>query len=261
MVSVIIPAYNEEDAIPRTLEALSCARGEFEIIVVDGESSDRTCEFVKGRIPDFPKTLRLFAAPRSRALQLNAGAGEARGDVLLFLHADVVFPCEGVEEVERVLQNQAVFGGNFRLEFEGASAWSRFFTWVNRKRRRFGIYYGDSGIFVRRVVFERLGGFRPIPIMDDYEFVRRLERAGKTALVPARLLASDRRWRERGVWRTMWSWFWVQALYSAGVRASSLTRWYRPVRATAPPDTLLPAAVGRLGSSPAPVADKTQEPV
>jgi rSAM/selenodomain-associated transferase 2 len=233
MVSVIIPTYNEQDAIPRTLDALSRARGEFEVIVVDGESTDRTREFVKERIPDFPRTLRLFAAPRPRALQLNAGAKEARGDVLLFLHADVVLPCGGMEALRKVLQDQAIVGGNFDLEFEGPSAWSHFFTWVNRKRRRLGIYYGDSGIFVRRAVFECLGGFRPIPIMDDYEFVRRLERAGKTAFVPARLLASDRRWRVQGAWRTMWSWFWVQALYSIGVLPSFLVRWYQPVRARA----------------------------
>ncbi len=231
MLSVIIPTYNEEDSIPRTLDALSRARGESEVIVVDGESTDRTRQFVSERIPDFPKVLRLFVTSRPRALQLNAGARKARGDVLLFLHADVIFPCEGVETLERGLRDQALVGGNFDLEFEGPSAWSRIFTWVNRERRRFGIYYGDSGIFVRREVFNRLGGLRPIPIMDDYEFVRRLERAGKTTSVPARLVASSRRWRERGVWRTMWSWFWVQTLYSLGVPPGFLARWYLPVRA------------------------------
>jgi rSAM/selenodomain-associated transferase 2 len=242
MVSVVIPTYNEEGAIPWTLDVLSQVRGKFEIVVVDGESTDRTRAFVKGRIPNFPKTLRLFVAARPRALQLNAGAQGTHGDVLLFLHADVVFPCDGVEVLERVLRDPAIVGGNFDLEFEGRSAWSRFFTWVNRRRRRLGVYYGDSGIFVRRAVFERLGGFRLIPIMDDYEFVRRLQRAGKTAFVPAPLLVSDRRWRHRGVWRTMWSWFWVQGLYSVGVPARYLARWYRPVRANAPPAASLPPA-------------------
>ena len=230
MLSIIIPTYNEEDAIPRTLEALARARGEFEVIVVDGESTDRTRQSVRECIPDFPKTLRLFVTSRPRALQLNAGARHARGDVLLFLHADVIFPCDGIEALDRALCDPPVVGGNFDLEFEGPSAWSRIFTWVNRQRRRFGIYYGDSGIFVRREVFNRLGGFRPLPIMDDYEFVRRLERAGKTTSVPARLVASSRRWRERGVWRTMWSWFWVQTLYSLAVPTRFLARWYLPVR-------------------------------
>jgi rSAM/selenodomain-associated transferase 2 len=253
MLSVIIPTYNEEDAMPRTLEALSRVRGDFEVVVVDGESADRTGEYVRERIPDFPKRLRLFGGPRPRALQLNAGAGKARGDVLLFLHADVIFPCEGVETLERALRDQAVVGGNFDLEFEGPSAWSRFFTWVNRQRRRFGIYYGDSGIFVRRTVFNRLGGFRPIPIMDDYEFVRRLETAGKTYFIPARLLASSRRWRERGVWRTMWSWFWVQTLYSLGVPTRFLARWYLPVRAkplrvSAPTSEVVTRSVPSFGS-------------
>jgi rSAM/selenodomain-associated transferase 2 len=245
MVSVIIPTYNEESAILLALGALARAGGEFEVIVVDGESTDRTRRLVEECIPIFPQPLRLIAAPRHRALQLNAGAKEARGDVLLFLHADVVFPCQGIETPERVLQMPAAVGGNFDLAFEGRSTWSRLFTWVNRVRRRFGIYYGDSGIFVRREVFERLGGFRPIPIMDDYEFARRMERAGKTTFVPARLLVSDRRWREQGVLHTLWSWFWVQALYSLGVPPRFLVRWYRPVRTKAlctasSPQRLLP---------------------
>lgn len=246
MISVIIPTHNEEDAIRRALRALGRACGEFEVIVVDGESSDRTQARVQECIAQFPHPLRFIAAPLHRALQLNAGAREARGDVLLFLHADVVFPCQGIEALERVLQPPAVVGGNFDLAFEGLSSWSRLFTFVNRLRRRFGIYYGDSGVFVRREVFERLGGFRPIPIMDDYEFVRRLERTGKTALLPSRLVVSDRRWRVQGVWRTMWSWFWVQALYSLGGPPRFLVRWYRPVRAMACQPASVPAEVSAL---------------
>lgn len=246
MVSVIIPTYNEESAILLALGALARAGGEFEVIVVDGESTDCTRQLVEQCLPIFPQPLRLIAAPRHRARQLNAGAKEARGDVLLFLHADVVFPCQGIEALERVLQTPGVVGGNFDLVFEGCSTWSRLFTWVNRVRRRFGIYYGDSGIFVRREVFERLGGFRPIPIMDDYEFVRRIERVGKTTVVPARLLVSDRRWREQGVLHTLWSWFWVQALYSLGVPPRFLVRWYRPVRATTSQPALAPGETSPL---------------
>jgi glycosyltransferase involved in cell wall biosynthesis len=164
-------------------------------------------------------------------VQLNEAAKVARGDVLWFLHADVRVPPDAIETLEREVRADSALGGNFDLVFEGESGWSRFFTWANRARRKFGIYYGDSGIFVRREVFEALGGFKAIPIMEDYEFVRRLERRGKTLFLTPRLLVSSRRWRERGVARTLLSWAVTQGLYSVGFSMQRLERWYPPVRA------------------------------
>ncbi len=97
-------------------------------------------------------------------------------------------------------------------------------------RRAWGIYYGDSGVFVRREVFARLGGFKTIPVMEDYEFIRRLEKAGRTAYLAPVLVVSDRRWRVQGVVRTLLSWVWVQALYCLGVPGARLARFYKPVR-------------------------------
>lgn len=230
MVSVIIPTYNEESVIERTLGQLTCVRGNFEVLVVDGESTDGTRERVERLIPSFPRPLRLITGARNRALQLNRAAELADGETLVFLHADVLFPTEGIECIESALNDGLVLGGNFDLVFEGDSLWSRFFTWANRVRRHFGIYYGDSGIFVRRAAFERLCGFKPIPIMDDYEFVCRLESLGRTVCLPTALKVSDRRWREQGILRTLLSWICIQTLYSAGVPAKHLSRWYEPVR-------------------------------
>jgi rSAM/selenodomain-associated transferase 2 len=236
MVSVIIPTYNEESVIERNLGHLSRANGDFEVLVVDGESTDGTRARVEALMGGFPRPLRLAAAPRNRALQLNRGAELARGETLLFLHADIVVPPEAIEATEQALSAHALCGGNFSLVFAGPSAWNRFFTWANRARRRFGIYYGDSGIFVRRQVFERLGGFKPIPVMDDYEFIRRMEKLGRTLCLPATLKVSDRRWRRQGALRTLLSWVLVQSLYSAGVPAQRLAWLYAPVRE----DRLLP---------------------
>ncbi len=230
MVSVIIPTYNEEGAIEPTLAHLGRARGDFEVVAVDGESTDGTLALVERWIPLFPRPLRVIAAPRNRALQLNRGAELAEGETLVFLHADASFPAEGIESLESALTDKHVMGGNFDLVFEGDSLWSRFFTWANRVRRHFGIYYGDSGIFVRRSAFEWLSGFKSISIMDDYEFVRRLESLGRTVCLSAALKVSDRRWREQGVPRTRLSWICIQALYSSGVPAKYLSRWYKPVR-------------------------------
>lgn len=230
MVSIIVPTYNEATSIAAVLERLKRVGGEFEVLVADGSSMDRTVEIVRGLAVACPYSLQLVESVRNRAIQCNSAAQRARGDVFLFLHADILVRPETVEAVERSLCDPAVVGGNFQIVFEGETFMERFFTWCYRVRRPFGIYYGDSGLFVRREIFERLGGFRPIPIMDDYEFVRRLERAGHTVCLGPAMLVSDRRWRVQGLFSTLSSWIWIQTLYSLGVPAEHLARWYAPVR-------------------------------
>ena len=230
MVSVVIPTYNEATSIAGVLDRLKGVRGDFEVLVADGSSTDRTANIVRELAGDFPRPLRVVESVRNRAIQCNAAAQQARGDSFLFLHADIYVPPETVEALERSLRDPAVIGGNFQIVFEGNTFVERFFTWCYRVRRPFGIYYGDSGVFVRREVFERLGGFKPIPIMDDYEFVRRMERAGRTVCLNPPMLVSDRRWRVQGLFPTLFSWVWIQTLYSLGVPASRLARWYGPVR-------------------------------
>ncbi len=230
MVSIIIPAYNEATSILSVLEPLKHVRGDFEVLVADGSSTDRTQEVVRQAAANFPRPLQLVESIRNRAIQCNRATEQATGDVFLFLHADILVPRETVESVEDSLHNPSVIGGNFQIVFEGGTPIERFFTWCYRVRRPFGIYYGDSGVFVRRDVFERLGGFKPIPIMDDYEFVRRLERVGRTVCLNPPMLVSDRRWRVQGLFPTLFSWVWIQTLYSLGVPAERLARWYAPVR-------------------------------
>lgn len=230
MVSIVIPTYNEASSILSVLDRLKNVRGDFEVLVADGSSTDRTRDIVLETSREFPRPLRLVESVRNRAIQLNDAARQASGETLLFLHADIFVPPETVEAMERCLRDRAVIGGNFQIVFEGDTFVERFFTWCYRVRRPFGIYYGDSGVFVRREVFQRLGGFKPIPIMDDYEFVRRLERAGRTVCLRPPMLVSDRRWRVQGLFPTLFSWVWIQTLYSLGVPASRLARWYGPVR-------------------------------
>jgi rSAM/selenodomain-associated transferase 2 len=231
MVSIIIPTYNEASGIVAMLERLNCLRGQFEVIVADGESTDATCSLAMAASVHATYPLRLVRCERNRGWQLNRGAELARGETLLFLHADVQLAPEAIQGLEVALRDPGCVGGNFHLVFEGDDFWSRVFTWVNRVRRRWGIYYGDSGVFVRRAEFEAMGGFKPFPIMDDYEFVRRLERRGRTVCLPSVVRASGRRWRAQGVARTLLSWVFIQGLYSVGVPPKRLARWYKPVRA------------------------------
>jgi rSAM/selenodomain-associated transferase 2 len=230
MVSVVIPTYNEAASIAAVLGRLRRVRGDFEVLVAEGSSTDRTAEIVRELAGAYPHPLQLVESVRNRALQLNQAAKQAGGDFLLFLHADIFVPPETVEAVERSLCDPAVIGGNFQIVFEGGTFVESLFTWCYRVRRPFGIYYGDSGVFVRREVFERLGGFKPIPIMDDYEFVRRMERAGRTVCLEPPMLVSCRRWRVQGLLPTLFSWVWIQTLFSVGVPAEHLARWYAPVR-------------------------------
>ena len=230
MVSVIIPTYNEERRIMRILRSLKLASGDFEVLVADGASSDRTREAVEEAALGFPRRLEFLALARPRAAQLNRAAKLARGEVFCFVHADLRVPATWIEAMASALKDSQIVGGNFRIRFEGESGWNRFFTRAYNVRRHFGIYYGDSGVFIRRDVFFRMDGFKPIPIMDDYEFIRRLERAGRTVCLDPELVVSDRRWRLDGGLHTLLTWTRIQALYSLGVSPERLDRWYNPVR-------------------------------
>jgi len=223
VISVIIPTLNEEGSLPQTLQSVLAAKGDAEVIVVDGQSSDATARLAA----QYCKTI---SSRPGRALQMNRGAEEASGEILLFLHADVAFPATGLLSIAAAMDNPRVGGGNFDVIFDSRSVAARIFTLINRWRRPFGIFYGDSGIFVRREVFQEMGGFRTLPLMEDYDFARRLVKRGKTVCLKDPLLVSARRWEEHGLFRTMAAWFVIQTLFMAGVPARHLAYFYPPIR-------------------------------
>jgi len=224
-ISVVIPTWREEATIAA---AVASARhiGD-EVIVADPGSPDATQAVARDA------GARIVEAPRGRGAQLRAGAEAATGDVLLFLHADAGLPPEARGAILRALADPRVVGGNFRLRFVPAGTFAaRLFTWANHVRRVvLRIYYGDSAIFVRREVYEALGGFRPLPIFEDYELVRRLERLGKTAYVrDVVVTASARRFEDAPV-RTLLVWSFLQVAYSIfGVAPERLARFYADTR-------------------------------
>ncbi len=226
LVSVIVPTLNEARTLPGMLDHLAALPGSIEVIVADGASADDTAR-VAVRHPLAP---RVVEAHGGRARQLNAGAAASVGDVLVFVHADSRLPADAHRSLVSACVKDRAVGGNFRLEFEGDDLFARGLSAYYRFSRRVGVYYGDSSIFVRRDVFQRLGGLRELPIMDDYDLARRLERAGPTACLPGPAVTSSRRWRRAGIARTVASWVAIQLLYSVGVPAARLAPLYRRIR-------------------------------
>ena len=223
-LSVVIPTWNESARIERAVTGARAIADE--VIVADSGSPDGTADLARaaGAV--------VVDAPRGRGRQLHAGASASTSDVILFLHADVDLPPSARGAIEEALADPGVVGGNFVLRFVPRSPAARLFGWANHVRRRwFRIYYGDSAIFVRRSAYESLGGFRPLPILEDYELVRRMERSGRTAYVRSVVAEASARRFEQAPVRTLLVWTWIQLLYSAfDVNPDDLARHYSDIR-------------------------------
>jgi len=230
LISIIIPTLNEAANLGLLLDRLAEEPVPHEVLVADGGSEDGTVDIAAAA------EARVLAAPRGRGQQVGAGADAASGGILLFLHADSQFPKGGLAAVARTLEAVPLaVGGNFRLLFDGDDDFSRWLDGFYARIRARGIYYGDSAIFVRRAVYDRLGGIRPIALMEDYDFVRRLERAGKTVCIgdPA-MVASSRRFRGRRKWAIIWGWIKVHLLFYLGVSPRVLAWLYDSERRRSP---------------------------
>ncbi len=220
LISIIVPALNEEDQIAGTLSALQGLPGEKEILLVDGGSTDRTVELARA------ESVRVIQAQKGRGHQMHAGALAAAGEVLWFVHADTVPPTNALEEIANALSAEAVAGGNFGLVFDGESRAARQLTAIYPFLRFLGLCYGDSGIFVRREVYDRIGGFRPLGLFEDLDLLRRLRRQGRFVHLSCRITTSSRRFEQRN-FAAMWlNWTALQILYWCGVSPNWLARWY-----------------------------------
>lgn len=222
VISVVIPTLNESRRLPELLSCLSSCPASHELIICDGGSSDQTVEIAKrfGAIVVTSKT--------GRGTQLAAGAKAACGDVLLFLHADSELHPHTLIRLEEVLRaNPDIVGGNFRVQFEEESLFCRIVEVLCAALRRCGMYYGDSGIFVRSETYDAIGGFKDLEIMEDVDFVLRLERHGKTCCITdPPLRTSVRRFRRRSPLSLLFLWIRMHVLYAFGVKNSQLAKIY-----------------------------------
>jgi len=220
-LSIIIPTLNEAKVIEETITRLPKSE-QVEIVVVDGGSNDGTDEIAR------KLGAHVLATTPSKAEQMNAGAAEARGDVLLFLHADTRLPANFEEKVMAAVSHKEFCAGAFTLGIDCEDWGLRFIERVaNWRARFFKMPYGDQALFVSRQLFLEIGGFADYPIMEDFELIRRLKKKGKIAILPESVQTSPRRWQNLGVFKT---WFLNQIIigaYFIGIPPRRLAVWYR----------------------------------
>lgn len=225
-ISIIIPVFNEAALLPQTLRSIEKLEDKnIEVIVVDGGSHDETQAVAlrHGHKWVFSST--------GRGPQMNKGAVLAKGGILLFLHGDSQIEAGGLDAIRESCRNEKVVGGGFRLGIDSKRRGLRFISSLANLRTRFThIPYGDQGIFVRKKVFDQLGGFRNFPILEDLDFCRRLKKEGKIALLHEKVWTSPRRWEKEGIMKVTLRNQILLFLYFAGVSPMRLVRWYQNIR-------------------------------
>ncbi|MBF6989462.1 TIGR04283 family arsenosugar biosynthesis glycosyltransferase [Cupriavidus sp. IK-TO18] len=231
-LSIVIPTWNEAEHIEDALAALqSLRRKGVEIIVVDADSADGTAGLA-GPLAD-----RVMITARGRARQMNAGATAARGELLIFLHADTRLPADADQAVRAVMQSGQRLWGRFDASIVGRLRLLRVVAAsMNLRSRLTGIATGDQAMFMRRETFFAVGGFPDLPLMEDIVLSARLKRLGSPACLRARVVTSGRRWERRGLWRTILLMWWLRLQFFFGCSAAALAQHYEAKEhACAPP--------------------------
>lgn len=223
-ITAVIPTLDERDVLPALLDRLRQFDPPVPAIVVDGGSSDGTAGVAREH------GARVLQGARGRGAQMTAGAAEADADVLWFLHADTLPPLGAVAAIRNALAEPRVVGGHFGIEFDRVARGAGFLTWLYPSLALLGLRYGDSGFFVRREAYERVGGFRPLPIFEDLDLLRRLRRRGGFVRVAERVVASSRRFEGRCFELVFARWLALQLLFWLRVPPRVLGGMYPHVR-------------------------------
>lgn len=226
LISVVIPVLNERDRVGTLVGELRHANSApFEIIVIDGGSNDGTIEAAQNL--DAQAAITIGVSEPGRGPQLVAGAAQAAGDILWFLHVDSHVAPGALDRIRAAIDEDGWVGGNFRPIFDGNDRFSTWLTGFYAWFRRRGLYYGDSRIFVRRDIYDQIGGIQPLALMEDYDLTRRMERHGGTCCIdtPA-LITSARKFAGRHPVGIVFGWLKIHTLYRLGVNSKCLAKIY-----------------------------------
>jgi rSAM/selenodomain-associated transferase 2 len=224
MISIIIPILNESKNLNQQSFAFRQLATKAELIFIDGGSQDSSRDIAA-------KLGRVITSPKGRSVQMNAGAKAASGDILLFLHADSMIKPEVLVAVERLMSDKRIAGGCLDQRIDSPRRIFRFIEGFGNLRSRLtGVYYGDQAIFVRKAVFEAMGGFPEVPVMEDVLFTKKLRRQGRTVVLPLAVLVSARRWEKMGIIRTCLFYSWLNILFWTGVPLTKIRAIYDDLR-------------------------------
>jgi rSAM/selenodomain-associated transferase 2 len=223
-VAVIVPVFNEAQLLPEKLTSLKALNTD-ELIFIDGGSTDGTKQLLEA------SGVLWFTGAKGRAAQMNVGAGKCKSDVVLFVHIDTEIDENNISAIRTVMCQSDKVGGRFDICLSGHYPAYRMISWfINIRSRWSKISTGDQALFVRRAVFQQMGGFADLPLMEDVDFSTRLKRKGSIACLRQRVTTSSRRWQQHGIIRTILLMWKLRFLYWLGTPADKLAAMYRNAR-------------------------------
>ena len=225
-LTIVMPVLNEAAGLAAALAALAPLIGKgAQVIVADGGSTDASVAVAQASLSP---CITVVHTQRGRAWQMNAGAAQATGSVLLFLHADTVLPPDADASVLQALSSGTQVWGRFDVRIEGQSAWLPVVAaLINLRSRLTGIATGDQAIFMTQAAFATVEGYAAQPLMEDIDLSRRLRKLSRPVCLRAKVVTSGRRWDTHGVWRTIALMWRLRFAYWRGVPAERLAQWYR----------------------------------
>ena len=219
-LSICIPTYNEASTISTLLQQLKVL--DCEIIIADGGSQDDTVNLAKAF------SVTVLQGAKGRAAQMALAAAHASGDVLWFVHADSRFESNLSRQIQPLLNLSPIQWGRFDVRLDAQGMMFRIIeTMINWRSKVTQVATGDQGIFVHRLLYQQLGGFAPIALMEDVELCKRLRKVSPIVCISSPIITSARRWQQKGIWRTILLMWFLRAAYFIGINPSRLVRWYR----------------------------------
>ncbi len=231
-ISVVIPALNEEENIRKFLEQFQGVVGNFEVLLIDGKSTDRTFSIAQEYAKKSPFSLQVFSSEKTgRSHQMNFGAQKSSGEVLLFLHADTFLPKDAFEKISLFLKNTENIGGAFRLQFiEKNFLLSCISIYSNLRAKYTAMFHGDQALFLRKKIFTGIGGFQNIRVMEDVAMSRAMRKYGKIQQLPLPVRTSARRIQANGVIKSIFYYFLLKSLFQIGAPPSTIASVYKRLK-------------------------------